>query len=252
MWRDWFYVPRSREYALPWLLGPAVSMVLAIIGLPAGKRPEFAIAWSGVAAYLGAFAAITVLSALVFLTHVRAQYLTWQTARRPFLGTYLVLNVVYLLVYGMVLLLTGQATIDFDNPDIVYTARCLLIGACSILPTFLVSALWKSEEPGVTSARLQRGVALQLLPRLIVENVDRYEYRALVEALGALAKTARSTQTQLMTKTDRALSGLWADAATALHEALRGKAVDDYYGSPIREKLDEFVAAETANLERNQ
>ena len=141
MWREWISVPRSPEYALPWFLGPAVSMVLALFGLPLGKRTEFAIAWEGVLAYAIAFLAVAVLNALVFWTHLRTQFLTWETARRPFLGTYFLLTILYLLIFGLVLIYTGQATVSIVDADLQYTARCVLIGTCSILPALLVSAL---------------------------------------------------------------------------------------------------------------
>jgi hypothetical protein len=252
MLREWFYVPRSREYALPWVLGPAVSMVLALFGLPVGKPTAFAITWESTLAYAVAFIAVAVLNALVFWTHVRTQFLTWKTARRPFFGTYSLLTAVYLLIFGLVLVQTGQAAVSIRHGNLTYTAWCMLAGTCSILPALLVSALWKSEEPGVTNIRLQRAVALQILRCLHDEKVNAVDYRALVEVLDTLPKTALTAQSQLIGQTDRNLCALWSNAAQEMYSALRDKAVEDYYSSAIHSTLELTMSTGQANLERDQ
>lgn len=252
MWRNWIYVPHSPEYALPWLLGPAVSMVLALVGLPAGKPPEFGISWTSTLAYVVAAIAIAILNGLVLWTHVRAQFLTWRTARRPFLGTYILITAAYLLLFAFVLVETGQARVSFVAPDPHYTTRCILVGICSILPALIVSALWKSEEPGVSNVRLQRAVALSLLRRLHDKKITADDYRALVEVLDALPKTARTARSQLMMDADRNLSTVWATAAYDMFTVLREKTVTDYYKHPKLEELQAVIAAGQNNMEREQ
>lgn len=227
-------------------------MVLALVGLPAGKPPEFAIAWQSTLAYVAASIAIAILNGLVLWTHVRAQFLTWRTARRPFLGTYILITAAYLLLFAFVIVQTGQARVSLVTPDLHYTVRCILVGICSILPALLVSALWKSEEPGVSNVRLQRGVALSLLRRLHDNKITADDYRALVEVLETLPKTARTARSQLLMETDRKLSTLWANAADDMFAVLRGKAVTDYYDHPKREELQSTIAVEQNNLEREQ
>jgi hypothetical protein len=249
---DWIYVPRSREYALPWLLGPAVSMALALFGLPAGKPPEFTIAWRDVLPYAIASVGVMVLNALIFWTHVRTQFLTWSTGRKAFLGTFLFLTILYFAIFGVAMILTGQAIVSFRDFDLLYTARCVLAGACSMLPALLVSAVWKSEEPGVTTVRLQRQVGLDLLRRLRAGSLPKNAYRTLLEVLEVLPKSARTAQSQLPREADRTLGGIWAGAAESIHDALREMAMDDFYLTNIRQELEPTIAAAQAALEQER
>jgi hypothetical protein len=243
----WFYIPR-REYAIPWFVGTLLSFVLALFALPAAKLADLSNVPRSAGSYAAATALVMALNAVWLWAHMRPQFLTWQTGRKLFAGTFITLTLVYLLIFAIVLVARGQAVPSLQHPDAVFTIQCALLVAIAMFGVLGVSAIWKLEEPGISNVMHQRSKALRLAASLLSQKATSDEYRELAKTATALAESTRNLNTQLARKLDSELCASWEEAATMIAVTLTGKALTNYNANP---SLSKAIQVAYAALEGN-
>lgn len=243
--RDWFFVPTSVEYALPWVAGPLLSLVLSALA-PVPRSDECATPRT---LFTLLFAAIVVaaLNALLLWAHIRVQFATWRLAIKPMTGTYLLLSAACVAVGGAALWLRGRAQFAPRDADVVFTGEVVLTALSSLGVALAVSSFWKTEEPGLADIRMERNVALRLLAKL-PSNISANQYRALVDTVKAITGSANTVQVKLSRDADRELVASWAEAASELYAILYKKTVHDYV--ELQRDLQPEVDAQVAILSK--
>jgi hypothetical protein len=220
--------PTSPEYAIPWIAGPVLYVLLGALGLPGGKNIGLGSVPASAGGYFLAMFLLLGLDALFLWTILRPMFLTWGTARLRFCGTFVLLTVSNLLLWGAMLWARGRARLSFDLADLDWTQTLqdLDLGLLGLTAVLLVSAVWKTEEPGVSNLRLERANARRLLSRLQEGTIERDEFNDLEPTLAQVEESARPLAAHL-SGPDVDLLRTWRGAARQLRDALRGLDYND-------------------------
>jgi|SRR3954471_4854503 len=246
-----FYWPRTPEYAIPWVAGPTLYALLGAFGLPGGKLIDLGSVPNNLAAHFLVLVLLFALNTLFLWLHLRPQFLTWSTARGRFWGTLGILTLGNLVLSGAVLLLRGDATLSLDPAEIdwLFTLHCIDLGLLGLTVALLVSAVWKTEEPGVSNLRLERENTLMLVSRLQSGTINRDEFNDLRPTLAQLEDSARPLAARL-SESDLALLAIWRKSSRELHDLLQGK---DFSGlRQLRQDHQESVNSALRELSRTQ
>jgi hypothetical protein len=231
MFGKWFFVPRSWEYGVPWALGSVLSFVLGLFGLPTLRTFE-AILPDETVVWLITIVSLFTWNGLVLWIHMRTQFLTLGTAWRQYVGTYLTLNVVFILIFGLVSMARGEVRFTAREASFHDTTSAALLALFSIAVSWSLSAtqFLKTEEPGVNSVRLKRTSSLETLNTLVHGNrkLKNEEMDTLTQTLDKLSTGAVDLTDSLPEFADRQLARTWADAAKTLHRLLNGLSPNDF------------------------
>lgn len=246
-WKERFYWPSSREYAVPWLVGPAVFFVLAAFGIAGGKPPTIGPLPHTIAGYLLVSVLLLVFNSVLFWTHVRPQFLTWRIARRPFLGTYLLLNLAYLAIWALTVI-AGDAAFTLTDADPVLILENMALGFAGLTPALLASALWKTEEPGVSNLRVARNNAKRLLHKTVEGSLEEREYPALRRSLASIATDSEPLLGRLRLRQEFQLLNGWKKAAARATTELDGKA---YHDLSVSKDLGALLKSTLAELTKD-
>lgn len=226
MLKRWVFVPPSWEYGFPWVLGAILSFVLGLFGLPTLRKfeanlPEGGWMWLIV---LGMLA----LNALSLWAHLRTQFLTVETAWRKLTGTYVVMTVFFIVLFGLVSMARGEIRFTLRDASLDDTAHVSVVALTAIALSWFITAapFLKTEEPGVGSVRQKRRNSLALLRELLDGRTTPMD--TLVRTLKGLADDAASVAETVSENLDRQLAESWAEAATTLHALLQGWSSKDF------------------------
>jgi hypothetical protein len=226
----WIYVPNSKEYAIPWLAAPFLSFILTIFDVPKGKAAALPMTRLTTVLYFLTIGVLAILNALLLWSNIRTQYLTWATARRPFVGTYVMLTASYLASYAVIVVLVGRAKPSIASPDMGYGLQCVTLAMLTLTAALGISGVWKSEEPGFGNLRLQRRRAQHLLDSLIAAppSISTDEYQALIDVLAQVVATSASVKGQVSDDSDFALIRIWSAACDKLNQAIDRTTLADF------------------------
>jgi hypothetical protein len=225
------FLPSGKEYWVPWVLGLALVPILSALGAPAFPAPNIAYDQTRCLALAGLLGCLLLFDGAILWVGLRTQFLTWETGRRTFGVTYLVLLSVYILIWGTVLLL--RHTVRFvgvpgDMESLGVTLHTMTIAAAGLGPALAITALWKFEEPGFASVRLARKTALTILDA--ASPTSPMSADGLSTLRGALASISRDGATSLpraARQEDRQLLRAWIGAADAILAATSDLAIED-------------------------
>ncbi len=249
-WRRVLYWPTNRHYAIPWLVGGAVFPALAAVGVAGGKPPSLGYVPATLAGYVLVLALVLVFNAVLFWVHVRPQFLTWPMARCPFFGTYIMLTLAYIFLWGLLQMITGRAELVLGNGvDPAFTLHNLILGVAGLTPALLASSLWKSEEPGVTNLQVARENVIRLLRDLLDGRLQEGEHRALGQALRVIATDADTLQGCLRLEEEYRLLQVWKRAADSLKAEVLDTAYEDLMSR--RERLKSSFESMLGELKKD-
>lgn len=243
------YWPRSPEYAIPWIAGPVLYLLLGVFGLPGGKSISLGSVPTNLSGYVLAMLLLLGLNALLLWIHMRPQFLTWSTGCKRFWGTFLFLAVGHLLVWGFVLLMQGRAQLALSNIDWSFTVEHIDLALLGFTVVLLASAVWKAEEPGVSNLRLERDNARRLIGRLQDSTLESEEFRDLEPTLKQLEESARPLAARL-TGPDLDLLRAWRNAGKDLLGQVQGLDANDI--ARIRRDAAQVISQAVKDLARRK
>jgi hypothetical protein len=246
--RKWFYWPASREYSIPWILGPLFFFVLSAFGVFGGSGQEPTLRSPG--SYFLLILLLLGLNAMLLFSHIRAQFLTWGFAHRPFFGTFCALTLTYLLLWGAILVARDQADLALNHGfDFVYTLHCIAYGLIGLVPSLSLTALLKSEEPGVTSVRNERKTAQRLLSDLLAGRLQEGDQKVLQSSLEQIQGSANSLLGQLRTREEQNLLEIWKKAAKKAGTQVANQGYRELNDLPSQVKDEVASALNDLNLD---
>jgi hypothetical protein len=223
--RDRLYWPSRPEYAVPWALGPALFVVLGALGFSAVITQYVTASAPGASRSAALLLAALLLNYVLLLVHVRGAYLSWNCAVRPTLGTLAVLTLVYVSLWGVLLIAHGKvefAPLSSARVDTDLTWHVAATGVQILTSVLMLSAFWKVDEPKLADILRNRDAALPLLRK--AEGVTEPEYEKLLVALEELKKIAVVGR---IAPAQETILGTWQEAATALHDKIRDRDAKD-------------------------
>lgn len=245
--RDWVYWPSRLEYAAPWLIGPALFIVLGALGFSARYIETAAHVRREAASSIALTVLGTALNFILLLTYARTAYVTPRQAARPVAGTLVLLSVVYGALWSALLMLDGALTCALCAGDPVDAKTTLHVAATAVqilASVLLVSAFWKTEELGLGKLQKIRDVANGLLPDVVEGKASLEEYTRLVKVLEEFP--AAAAEVGLVSARQQSLIQSWTEAAEKLAEDLAG-----YHPGEIPENIPTRVAANVLRLARS-
>jgi hypothetical protein len=222
------YWPRKPEYAVPWILGPLLFLLLGTFDLPGGKPFGLGSVPASLSGYFLAMLLLTLLNGLFLWIHVRPQFLTWRTGCRRFFQTLLLLTVGHILVWGAMLLIRGHARFAYNlsSEDWSFTVKQVDLALLAFGIVLLSSAVWKTEEPGLSNFRLERDNAQLLTVKLRDGTISGQEFLDLAPTLKQMEESARPLAARL-SGPDLVLLQAWRTAGKVLCEQIENKDVND-------------------------
>jgi hypothetical protein len=224
------FVPSSREYAVPWIVGLAAIPILASLGSSAVQQVKVPQLISSSWLAAGAVLVLLAFDSAVLWTNIRPLFLTWRLARTTFLFTLASLVGVYWAAWGAALAMRGVAPLALVNDTPVnLRATLMTFGAAltGLAPSLLVSALWKFEDPSLSTVRLTRAKVLALAERAQRAAIDETEFTQLRSALDTFLKDCPSAEARLTPEAGSLVLRKWAEGAGGLKKAFDGIAVSD-------------------------
>ena len=250
---DLFYWPRQREVFYPWILGLLTCSVLGGFGIKPISIPSLPVIGS-VSLYFVLFLFVTVMNGLLLYARTRTFYLTFHIAWRPLLGTLLSLSLLYPAAYGMLLVVSGEATITIFSQggfDKLFTARWVIMGLAMLIPFLLASIFWRGAVREISTMRAMRSKALPILRKVYRGTpIDEDEKDQLYGALESLSGVNRTLNLHLQTQRDRTLFHQWRDAAIELHTQFQGYALADLRLFRTDEELCEQLQEQLRKMEK--
>lgn len=245
---DWLFIPRSWEYGVPWVLGSILSFTLALFGLPALRKFEASLPQDiEIWALVGT--GLLVLNGIVLWIHVRTQFLTFGTTWRHYVGTYIVMTAVFVVIFGVVSIARDEIHFTIRDGSFEDTTRAAVMALSAISLSWGMSAtqFLKTEEPGAGGARQKRRNALNDLKKLLDGKLTAKDMDRLVDTLERLSSDADAAASSLPEEQDRKLASSWKDAAKTLHNLLKGLSPKDF--REIRKRIGSDLSANIAQLQ---
>jgi hypothetical protein len=231
--RDWLYWPSRPEYAVPWALGPALFVVLGALGFSAVITQHVTASAPGAARSALLLTAAILANYLLLLLHVRGAYLSLACAALPTLGTLALLTLIYVSLWGVLLIAHGKvefAPLSSARVDTDLTWHVAATGAQILTSVLMLSAFWKVDEPKIAEIVRNHDAALPLLRK--PGGVTEVEYKKLLAALTELKEVPVVGR---ITPLQETILELWQEAAVSLHNKLNlqdYRKVRDYLAEP--------------------
>lgn len=218
------YWPRGRDYGFAWLLTIAIYFVLTGWRGPNQSLLLTDALPSSVSGRCTVAVLLFALNGLLFWGHVRLQFLTWRTAVVPVAVTYCGLTISYLAFWAAMAVLRGRVTVSLMHPDPLLTTAEVGNAVAGMTAALFVSSIWKTEDAGVSNARLERQTALDVLKSY--PNIEERDFKRAVDAIVSLRESLAALESRLPRQADREVAGRWRQAATELATLFRDYALD--------------------------
>lgn len=194
-----------------------------------------------------AFIFLLPLNALFLWIHLRSQFLTWRSGRRRFVGTFILLTAGHLVAWGVVQAIRGHVRPVHGERDVDWarTVEQIDLALLGFTVVLLVTAIWKTEEPGVSNLRLERENARRLIGMLMEGTLQADDFRDLEPTLKQLEESARPLAARL-SGADLDLLRLWRTAAHDVLAQIEGKDLNDM--ARLREEANVTLTKARVNL----
>lgn len=249
MLSEWLFIPRSWEYGVPWVLGSILSFTLGLFGLPALRKFEASLP-QDIAIWGLAGVGLLVLNGIALWIHVRTQFLTFRTMWRHYVGTYIVMTSVFVVIFGVVSIARDEIDFTIRDANFEDTTRAAVMALSAISLSWGVSAtqFFKTEDTGAGGVRQRRRNALKDLKELLDDRLTAKDVDRLVGTLKRLSGDADAAASSLSEEQDRNLASNWKNAAETLHNLLEGLSPKDF--REIRKNIESDLSANIAQLQK--
>jgi len=229
--REYIYLPNQLEYTIPILLGLVTSVILATTDYsststtwpPAGRD------WDS---YLLLTVLLLSLNGLLLWGHIRNYYLTWSTAWVPVCTSLTIISTLYILFYGLTLLLKGRVTLATDLSDInlQLTLYCSVGALSSMVPFMTFPALWKPSSDTLEHLRESRTQLLETLRKLSSDaKISEDDKLLIIESVLTIVESDPKTEVLLHSKRDRRILRKWKRELGEIVESMDRKMSAEAY-----------------------
>jgi hypothetical protein len=247
-WREWVYWPSRPEYAIPWLLGPLLFVVLGALGFSMRYLESSSGTLRPTGRSILFFSLGTCFNYVLLLLHTRSSFLVWRSALRPTLGTLCLLTLTYGLLWGGLLILDNALTCAIcrgTRMNIRVTSHVASAAVQVLAAILFISAFWKAEDSNLAKLQRARDTALSVLGPVVRGQASSEQYMRLLEALKQIP--AAGQEIGRLTQREHGLVTSWSDAAKHLYADL-----DGYTPEEIPLYIPPHVGENVAKLENER